>query len=302
MRAGAEVSTRPFSSATGGAGLRTSSSASTAADLGAWGYEVADTKLARRAKPAHVLQLCFYSEQLARIQGARRERMHVVLGTGERETLRPADFGAYYRRVRERFLARVEARPTTVPVPGRSTASSATSASVCERRWDEDDHLSRWPACGATRSSGSAAPASRRWPACRAAPPRDGAAHRRRRFEKLREQAELQLAERETGAPRYRLLAPEESAASRCCRRPRRATCSSTSRAIRSGSPKGGLEYLFGVLWREDGELRSGPSGRTTATRSSGRSRQLVDFFHERLRGRSRRCTSTTTRPTSRPR
>src|SRR6266545_1391260 len=33
------------------------------------GYEVLDTKLARRAKPAHVLQLCFYTEQLARLQG-----------------------------------------------------------------------------------------------------------------------------------------------------------------------------------------------------------------------------------------
>ena len=38
------------------------------------GYEVVDTKLARRARPAHVLQLCFYTEQLARIQGAMPER------------------------------------------------------------------------------------------------------------------------------------------------------------------------------------------------------------------------------------
>src|SRR5262245_47610846 len=40
-------------------------------------YEVVDTKLARRARPAHVLQLCFYSEQLARIQGRRPDAMHV---------------------------------------------------------------------------------------------------------------------------------------------------------------------------------------------------------------------------------
>ena len=33
------------------------------------GYEVVDTKLARHSKPAYVLQLCFYSEQVARIQG-----------------------------------------------------------------------------------------------------------------------------------------------------------------------------------------------------------------------------------------
>ena len=55
-------------------------------------YEVVDTKLARHSKPAYVLQLCFYSEQVARIQGPMPERMHVVLGTRERESLRVTDF------------------------------------------------------------------------------------------------------------------------------------------------------------------------------------------------------------------
>jgi len=54
-------------------------------------YEVVDTKLARSAKPAHVLQLCFYSEQLGRIQGRLPEFFHVELGTGVRETFRTAD-------------------------------------------------------------------------------------------------------------------------------------------------------------------------------------------------------------------
>ena len=67
-------------------------------------YEVLDTKLARHARPAHVLQLCFYTEQLARIQGRQPERMHVVTGLGERETFLPEDYGAYYRRLRQRFI------------------------------------------------------------------------------------------------------------------------------------------------------------------------------------------------------
>ena len=38
--------------------------------LGAYGYEAVDTKLARNeARPAHVLQLCFYSACIADIQG-----------------------------------------------------------------------------------------------------------------------------------------------------------------------------------------------------------------------------------------
>jgi len=65
-------------------------------------YEAVDTKLARHAKPAHVLQLCFYSEQLARIQGSAPKLMHVELGSGQRERLGPEDFGAYYRRLRDR--------------------------------------------------------------------------------------------------------------------------------------------------------------------------------------------------------
>ena len=37
-------------------------------DLGDWSYEAWDTKLARSAKPAAVLQLVFYSQEIARIQ------------------------------------------------------------------------------------------------------------------------------------------------------------------------------------------------------------------------------------------
>ena len=34
--------------------------------LGAWSYDVADTKLSRRAKPSHALQLCVYADLLTR--------------------------------------------------------------------------------------------------------------------------------------------------------------------------------------------------------------------------------------------
>src|SRR3954464_4427031 len=71
--------------------------------LGAWSYEVADTKLARRVKPYFLLQLCLYSELLAAAQGAAPESMHIVLGTRARESFRFAEFAAYYRRVKGRF-------------------------------------------------------------------------------------------------------------------------------------------------------------------------------------------------------
>src|SRR3954464_11450613 len=56
--------------------------------LGAWSYEVADTKLARRVKPYFLLQLCFYSELLAGMQERQPDSMHVVLGSQARESFR----------------------------------------------------------------------------------------------------------------------------------------------------------------------------------------------------------------------
>ncbi|MGH2591436.1 MAG: TM0106 family RecB-like putative nuclease, partial [Actinomycetota bacterium] len=75
-------------------------------DLGNWSYEVADTKLARRAKPYFILQLCFYSELLHAVQGGEPpEHIHVILGTNEQHSFRLVEFAAYFRRVRDRFLA-----------------------------------------------------------------------------------------------------------------------------------------------------------------------------------------------------
>ena len=110
--------------------------------LGDFSYEVLDTKLARRAKPEHALQLCFYSEVVARIQGLEPEAAHVVLGTNERETLRLADLTAYYRRVRDRFLEAVADRPATEPYPC-DHCSICDFKPVCKEWWRAEDHLTR---------------------------------------------------------------------------------------------------------------------------------------------------------------
>ncbi len=52
-----------------------------------WSYEAWDTKLARQSKPYFVLQLCFYSAQLGRLQGSDPAQMHVILGTGRVRSL-----------------------------------------------------------------------------------------------------------------------------------------------------------------------------------------------------------------------
>src|SRR3546814_726830 len=50
--------------------------------LGAFSYEVADTKLSRSPKPKHLIQMGVYADILTREQGTAPERMHVVLGDG----------------------------------------------------------------------------------------------------------------------------------------------------------------------------------------------------------------------------
>ena len=77
----------------------------TPSDLGAWGYEVWDTKLARQPSAPAVLQICMYSDLLGVIQGRMPERMHLALGGVERQTvsLRVADYAAYYRLVARDF-------------------------------------------------------------------------------------------------------------------------------------------------------------------------------------------------------
>src|SRR4051812_40041026 len=85
--------------------------------LGEWSYEALDTKLARSAKPAYILQLCFYNDQLGRLQGQPPEWIHVLLGSGELAGFRPEEFGAYYRRVRSRLVKFLADRRATEPDP-----------------------------------------------------------------------------------------------------------------------------------------------------------------------------------------
>ncbi len=108
--------------------------------LGAWSYEVADTKLALSVKPYFILQLCFYSEHVARIQGCPPDFMHVILGDGREVPYRVNDFSAYYRHVKNRFLASVGSAKT-YPEPV-DHCNLCVWNEACTSRREEDDHLS----------------------------------------------------------------------------------------------------------------------------------------------------------------
>jgi uncharacterized protein len=113
--------------------------------LGAWSYEVIDTKLARETKGATVLQLSLYADLVSAVQGRAPEHMYVVTpGSGfEPQRYRSADFGAYYRRARaglERFLADGGGRAATYPEPNPHCELCAWRV-PCDQRRRDDDHL-----------------------------------------------------------------------------------------------------------------------------------------------------------------
>lgn len=184
-------------------------------ELGSWSYEVVDTKLARDTKAGTILQLALYSDLLAQAQGRAPELMHVIAPWREfeRESWRTSDFAAFYRKVKgdlEHGLSN-GLLGSTYPEPN-------PHCDVCRWRFpcDEqrrgDDHLSVVAGMGRSHSKElcqreittvaalAALPVPLTWK------PAHGSAAS---YERLADQARLQVIARETGEPRIQLLPVE---------------------------------------------------------------------------------------------
>src|SRR5437870_955733 len=115
--------------------------------LGAYSYEVADAKLARKAKAAAVLQCCVYAEQVAAVQGVDSEHITLILGDGTEEELRLKDYAAYYRSVKLQFEQVVFPSPSGEGQGGGTYPDPVDHCricrwiDVCEARRRKDDHL-----------------------------------------------------------------------------------------------------------------------------------------------------------------
>nr|MBA3891116.1 nuclease [Gemmatimonadaceae bacterium] len=121
-----------------------------ASALGAFHYEVEDTKLATTTRAATVLQLLTYARMLERLQGVPGEYVHVVApGVAPdpfaRTSLRVEDYDAVTGRATRRFEAfagaAVAGEARTVPEPVDHCAVCGWWAS-CRARWRDQDHLS----------------------------------------------------------------------------------------------------------------------------------------------------------------
>lgn len=115
----------------------------TPSTLGAHSYEVVDTKLARSEKAKFILQLCFYSDLLTDAQGVEPRGMHLVLGDGTEQHFRVADFSRYYRNVKARFFAHLKSDPNASYPEWCTYCSMCRRSDLCEGRWLKDDHLNQ---------------------------------------------------------------------------------------------------------------------------------------------------------------
>lgn len=222
--------------------------------LGAWSYEVVDTKLARSTKAKFIIQLAYYSAMVAKIQGIEPASMHVVLGNKREATYRCADYTRYLNMVMQRFLARLaNASHDTYPVPCEKCDQCKWKA-LCEERRLQDDHLSqvadirrqqvkKLEDAGVSTLAGLATlPEDAR--ISKMAP---------ETLSKLRHQARLQYQARQTGERQLDVLPQVDGELRGFARLPKPAAGDLFFDMEGNPLEDGGLEYLFGLYFFREG-------------------------------------------------
>lgn len=224
---------------------------------GRYQYEVADTKLAHSTKAKFILQLCFYSDLLADVTGQMPHQMHIELGDGKRESFRVADYIYYFHQLMDRFNAFLATYPQGAPpypIPC-DHCSLCHWRDRCAERRVADDHLSA--VANITRQQVVRLEQSGvKTVAQLAALPADTSIPKlaSESLSKLREQAALQVLERETGRQTAVVLPLTAGELRGFARLP--LPDEGDLYFDMEGAPMqdGGLEYLFGIYYIEDAQ------------------------------------------------
>ncbi len=249
-------------------------------DLGAWSYEVVDTKLKRKPDPKHVLQLCLYSDLVAKVQGVAPEAAHLQLGDGSRFTVRLSEVSSYARHARRMLETFLVDRPGTRPEPVVACALCRWS-DRCHEQWETEDSLAlvagisrsqrqKLEAVGVTTMAGLGARGER--------VPKMAAETQR----KLVTQARLQSARRAGGPPSFELRDAETGKGFGLLPAPDDGDVFYDI----EGDPyfPGGLEYLHGVWFRENGEWEFRAFWAHTREDEGRAAADLLDFLIDRMR------------------
>lgn len=223
-------------------------------DLGAWSYEPVDTKLARETRGGTILQLIVYAQLLGAMQGPFPECVGVVTPASgfAPERYRVAEYQAFAARVRRRLdesLAHASAEEPTYPLP-TAHCDVCRWWRECEARRRRDDHLclvagirrsherelSAWGVGTLAAFAEMAIPLSR-------SPVRGS----KETLERLREQARVQLAVRQSGRPVWERLAVAKDRGLSRLPEPSPGDVFLDFEGDPFGG-EGGIEYLFGTI------------------------------------------------------
>jgi predicted RecB family nuclease len=251
--------------------------------LGDHHYEAWDTKLSRSPKGSFIIQLCAYSEMLEHLQGHRPEEFEVVLGNNEHIRYFTKQFIYYFRSLKRTFLEFHENFDASqFPHPGLSKSFGRWNA-FAEQVLNASDHLSgvanisrsqikKLEAAEVTTMSDLARSKVEHVPGLPKAILR-----------RLKTQARLQVESAGETRPCYEILQPSPQF-------PRRGLGllpPSSSMDVYfdiEGFPlhHGGLEYLLGVVYLEEGNPRFTDWWAHNDTQEKLAFEGFVDWVYER--------------------
>lgn len=251
--------------------------------FGNFAYDVADTKLARTAKPKHVLQLCVYADMLRAVQGVAPPFMHVVLGSGEIVTLPTSSLIHYFSIARDRFEHFAAAVPDNSAGDPCGHCSFCRWSDHCTAEWEAADHLSIVAGLGRSQRSAlrhagidsigalAALPSDTKIPGMQAGT-----------VAKLAAQARLQAHQRQTGEGRIERLDAQPGRG--FARLP--IPDDGDMFFDMEGDPlfEGGLEYLFGLIAIDQGEEHFHAFWAHDRESEKVAFEQAIDFMTARLR------------------
>jgi uncharacterized protein len=251
--------------------------------LGPWSYEALDAKLARAEKPTYVLQLCFYSDGIAAIQGTRPEHIHVFLGVGEQRAFRYDDFAAYYRRVRARFEAAVASPRASEAYPVEYCALCEFHG-VCKDRWRADDSLvlvAGTRRAQVVRLREASLPTLKALAQARPGTPVPHVVPHA--FEALRDQAALQLERRNSGRLDWHRIEGEAGRGFELLPRPSPGDVIFDIEGDPFWEPARGLHFLFGMLVRDRFDWEYRPLWAHDRASEQRMFERFIDLVHARL-------------------
>ncbi|HXN07609.1 MAG TPA: TM0106 family RecB-like putative nuclease, partial [Nitrospiria bacterium] len=252
--------------------------------FGSYGYEVLDAKPAREPRAAFMIQLLFYSDLLSTLQGSEPHRIQFLLGDGSTRTYLTADYSRYFRFVRERFLDRAADRGAKSAPEPCDLCPECRFRKVCNLEWEKEDRL--YQVAGILKSQvrkleaagigtmAALASLDRGRTIPRLAP---------ETLERLKGQACLQAAKRDTGKDRYELLPPDPEGRRGFFRLPPPDKGDIFFDIEGDPLEPGGLEYLLGAYFFEEEVPRFFPIWAHNREEEKRAFETFIDFVQARL-------------------